>query len=426
MEAGDAGGVAQQLFPQPGGVAAVIRGGQVSSLGGGALDDVGKADAIPEQVGVVGRADGAAGQAGGGHGGPEAVAGVGEVAAGAYGTGRGVQSDEDDVQAGAEVIGQGGGVQQGGGAAAQDGVLRLLVEAGVAYAFADAVDDPARRQQRVVAAEKDAVGAGSGHGGGHGGRTVQIGQGGGVVPDIGEGGGDFGHCGVKRQAAAEVGQDDEVVGEVGGEAEEDVGGGGALAGVYVADGFGSVDDNGQVAFPKQGHQGGQQGVVGEVKALGVGVEFADAGGALAEAAGGFMDGGVAPGGVDGYERDDAVGMVGGGGQQVVVGGGGDGGVGPAVAHSESAGDAGGVHSFPQTGGVGQASAGLGEKGGVGGVPRRQFVVPFRKIGREDVAVGVDNHTDPIIVALIIALTIDPIIDPIIGPITMCSVSNRAV
>ena len=170
-------------------------------------------------------------------------------------------------------------------------------------------------------------------------------------------------------------------------------------------------------------RGDSRGAVGEVKALGVGVEFADAGGALSEAAGGFMDGGVAPGGVDGYERDDAVGMVGGGGQQVVVGGGGDGGVGPAVAHSDGAGDAGGVHSFPQMGGVGQTSAGLGEKGGVGGVPRRQFVVPFRKVGRDDVAVGVDNHTDPIITALITALTIGPIIGSIIGPVTMGSVSQ---
>ena len=93
-----------------------------------------------------------------------------------------------------------------------------------------------------------------------------------------------------------MGQHNGVVGKVAGELQQAFRRGGALAGVLVADRFGGVDDDRQAALPQQAQQRGHNAGVGDVESLGVGMEFADAGGAPVNAAGSLLDSRVAPGG----------------------------------------------------------------------------------------------------------------------------------
>ena len=94
----------------------------------------------------------------------------------------------------------------------------------------------------------------------------------------------LGHEGVEGEAATPVGADDFVVGEVLYEGPELVGGGFALAGVLVSNGFGAMDQDYEVQSTGSVHEGGHQVVIGDVESLGVGVDLADAAGASGGAA----------------------------------------------------------------------------------------------------------------------------------------------
>ena len=131
--------------------------------------------------------------------------------------------------------------------------------------------------------------------------AVEEGGSGGVEVDVFHATENLGHEGVEGEAATPVGADDFVVGEVLDEGPELVGGGFALAGVVVSDGFGAMDQDYEVQSAGDVHEGGHFAGIGDVEVLGVGVEFADAAGTPGGAAFYFQHGVLSPGGVDGAE-----------------------------------------------------------------------------------------------------------------------------
>jgi len=133
--------------------------------------------------------------------------------------------------------------------------------------------------------------------------VVEIGGGGGVEVDVGEGLFNLGHEGVEGEATAPVGADDGVLGKVLDEGEEFVGRYGAFARVGVADGFGGVGEDREAQGGGGFHEGSHNSMASDIEGLGVRMKFADAFGAEFSASLDFIDGGFAPGGVDGAEGD---------------------------------------------------------------------------------------------------------------------------
>jgi hypothetical protein len=80
--------------------------GRVELVGrrGGAVDEVGDAVAVLEELALLGGMEQARAEAGGVQGRPEAVAGTGEVMAGGGGVKAGVDADEEDAQAGRDYV----------------------------------------------------------------------------------------------------------------------------------------------------------------------------------------------------------------------------------------------------------------------------------------------------------------------------------
>jgi len=81
-----------------------FRGIELVGGRGGAVDEVGDAVAVLEELALLGGVELASAEAGGVQGGPEAVAGAGEVVAGGGGVEAGVDADEEDAQAGGDYV----------------------------------------------------------------------------------------------------------------------------------------------------------------------------------------------------------------------------------------------------------------------------------------------------------------------------------
>ena len=103
------------------------------------------------------------------------------------------------------------------------------------------------------------------------GGAVEEGGSGGVEVDVFHATENLGHEGVEGEAATPVGADDFVVGEVLDEGPELVGGGLALAGVVVSDGFGAMDQDYESEGVGDVHEGGHFAGIGDVEVLGVGM-----------------------------------------------------------------------------------------------------------------------------------------------------------
>ena len=227
-----------------------------------------------------------------------------------------------------EVVGEGvHRFKEGLGVFAEDEGFFGIGKGAVVHLFEEA----GLGQEGVVGAEEDFFGSDDAGDGFEYVGGVEEGRGGGVEVDVFEGLADFGHEGVEGEAAAPVGADDLVAGEVLDEGHELVGGGLTLARVAVADGFGTVHQDDESHFAGNVHHWRHHIVISNVEILCVGVKFADAAGATGSASFYLAQGVVAPGGVDGAEGDETSVAGGCGAQEVAVGFAGDVRVGPAKA-----------------------------------------------------------------------------------------------